>query len=127
MREVFAAKQTNPFADTDWAARHRSSSAIPSNRVRSASGAAAVPRRQSFQGAWKVAIVADAHRLNVAAANALLKTLEEPPPDSLIILLTSRPSSLLSTVRSRCQKVPFEPYPDRPGAHPGGIAARGAR
>ncbi len=47
-------------------------------------------RLQAFQGPWKVAIVGDAHRLNAAAANAFLKTLEEPPADT-VIMLTSTP------------------------------------
>jgi DNA polymerase-3 subunit delta' len=113
VREVFAAKQANPFADIGLGGTSQIVIGNPEQPgPLSVRGLLQFLRRQSFQGAWKVAIVADAHRLNVAAANAFLKTLEEPPPDSLIILLTSRPSSLLSTVRSRCQKVPFEPYPD---------------
>jgi len=69
-------------------------------------------RLQSFQGRWKVAIVADAHRMNASAANAFLKTLEEPPPGSLIMMLTSSTAGLLPTILSRCQKVVFEPYPE---------------
>jgi DNA polymerase-3 subunit delta' len=47
--------------------------------------------------------------LNEASSNALLKTLEEAPPTTHIILITSRPSSLLPTIRSRCQTVRFAP------------------
>jgi DNA polymerase III subunit delta' len=47
--------------------------------------------------------------MNDAAANALLKTLEEPSPTSHIFLVTSRPDSLLQTIRSRCQTVRFAP------------------
>ncbi|MBF0152271.1 MAG: DNA polymerase III subunit delta' [Magnetococcales bacterium] len=57
----------------------------------------------------KVAIVDDAALMNETAANALLKTLEEPPASSLLILNTSRPGSLLPTIRSRCQAVRFFP------------------
>ena len=67
-------------------------------------------RRRPFQGRSKVAIVADAHRLRAAGANAFLKTLEEPPADALILLLTSVRSAVLPTIQSRCQIVPFEPY-----------------
>jgi DNA polymerase-3 subunit delta' len=61
--------------------------------------------RTSFRQGYKIAIVDPAHQMTVAAANSLLKTLEEPSRDSLLILLTSRPSALLATIRSRCQRV----------------------
>jgi DNA polymerase-3 subunit delta' len=57
----------------------------------------------------KVVIIEDADRLVPAAANAFLKTLEEPPPDSVIILISSRAASLLPTVLSRCQRINFGP------------------
>lgn len=50
----------------------------------------------------KVAIVYEADRMNVAAANIFLKTLEEPPASTTIVLLTTRPYALLPTIRSRC-------------------------
>lgn len=59
----------------------------------------------------KVYIIDDAHILTRDAANCLLKTLEEPPLDSLLILVTANPAVLLSTVRSRCQKIEFKPLP----------------
>ncbi|MFH2203522.1 MAG: AAA family ATPase [Elusimicrobiota bacterium] len=68
---------------------------------------------RSAPGRWKVAILENAHLLVPAAANALLKTLEEPPPRTLWLLATHRPDELLSTVRSRCQEVPFMPPPIR--------------
>ena len=54
-------------------------------------------------------IIDDAEKMNDAAANALLKTLEEPPPTTYIFLITSRPDSLLPTIRSRCQTIRFAP------------------
>ncbi len=54
-------------------------------------------------------IIDEAEKMNDAAANALLKTLEEPSTTSHIFLLTSRPNSLLQTIRSRCQTVRFAP------------------
>jgi len=54
------------------------------------------------RGARKVAVVYDADRMNVATANAFLKTLEEPPADSTLLLLSTRPYDLLDTIRSRC-------------------------
>lgn len=62
-----------------------------------------------FEGATRVFLVDDAHKLNDAASNALLKTLEEPPPTSLVILITSHPAALLPTIRSRCQSIRFSP------------------
>ncbi|HAS53987.1 MAG: DNA polymerase III subunit delta' [Nitrospirae bacterium GWC2_57_13] len=66
-----------------------------------------------FEGLKKVLIVDGADALNQAAANAFLKTLEEPPGEALIILVTSRPASLLPTIRSRCQEVTFRPFSRR--------------
>jgi DNA polymerase-3 subunit delta' len=62
-----------------------------------------------FEGRARVFIVEDADKLNENSANALLKILEEPPPTSHIILLTSRPAWLLPTIRSRCQTIRFSP------------------
>ncbi len=58
-------------------------------------------------------IIDDADKMNDAASNALLKTLEEPPPTSHIFLITSRPDSLLPTIRSRCQMLRFSPVSSR--------------
>lgn len=55
------------------------------------------------KGDRKVALVYEVDRLNASAANAFLKTLEEPPLNTTILLLTTRPYSLLATIRSRCQ------------------------
>ena len=65
--------------------------------------------RSPIEGARKVIIVYDAERLrfNDQAANKLLKTLEEPPPTALIVLVTAGPDQLLPTIRSRCQRVDF--------------------
>lgn len=59
----------------------------------------------------KVCIVSEADRMNQAAANAFLKTLEEPPGSALIILLSSAPTALLPTIISRCQRLRFTPLP----------------
>jgi DNA polymerase-3 subunit delta' len=59
----------------------------------------------SMRGGYRVAIVTPAHLMTVNAQNALLKTLEEPAPRTLLVLITSRPSGLLATLRSRCQRV----------------------
>ncbi len=65
-----------------------------------------------FEGRFKIVIVDECERMNHNAQNAFLKTLEEPPPDSLIILLSSRSDSLLPTLRSRCRVVEFGALPE---------------
>jgi DNA polymerase-3 subunit delta' len=65
------------------------------------------------EGRALVFIVRDADELTQQAANALLKTLEEPHKNTHFVLLTSRPSRLLDTVRSRTLPVRFAPLPDR--------------
>jgi DNA polymerase-3 subunit delta' len=62
-----------------------------------------------FEGRRRVVIVDEADALVHPAQNALLKTLEEPPPSSVFILVTSRPHMLLPTVRSRCPQLRFRP------------------
>lgn len=62
-----------------------------------------------YEAAARFFIIDDAHKMNDNAANALLKTLEEPPATSYIFLITSRPDSLLPTIRSRCQMMRFAP------------------
>ncbi|MET0089134.1 MAG: DNA polymerase III subunit delta' [Candidatus Thiodiazotropha sp.] len=58
---------------------------------------------------YKVIAIEPAHRMNHAAANSLLKTLEEPTSGTIILLLTDQPARLLPTIRSRCQAVAFHP------------------
>ncbi len=63
----------------------------------------------SHEGGFKVAVIDPADTLNRFAANALLKTLEEPPPRTLIVLLAAQPSRLPATLISRCQRVRVRP------------------
>jgi DNA polymerase-3 subunit delta' len=65
-----------------------------------------------YSGRRKVAIIDDADYLNKEGANCLLKTLEEPPPKSLLILIGTSEQRQLPTIRSRCQVVRFQPLPD---------------
>lgn len=62
-----------------------------------------------YEAPRKACIIDPAERLNISSANSLLKTLEEPPGNALIILLTENAGMLLSTVRSRCQLIRFAP------------------
>ncbi len=66
----------------------------------------------SHGGGYKVAIIDPADKMNVSAANSLLKTLEEPTPNTILILVRSRLDTLPATVASRCQRVRFS-IPDR--------------
>ncbi len=68
-------------------------------------------QQHAFQAAQRVAIVADSQRLNTSAANAFLKTLEEPPEDAVIILLATGTEGMLPTILSRCQEIRVQPWP----------------
>ena len=62
-------------------------------------------QQRAAEGKWKIAVFMDAERMNDEAANAFLKTLEEPPGQCLLILSTSQPDQLLQTIISRCVRV----------------------
>ena len=62
-------------------------------------------RLTAGEGGWRVVIIDSADDMNVSAANALLKVLEEPPPNALLLLVCHNPGRLLPTIRSRCQKL----------------------
>lgn len=61
--------------------------------------------QSAFSGGWKVAVILNADRMTDPAANALLKTLEEPPAKSILLLISNEPQSLLPTISSRCQRI----------------------
>jgi DNA polymerase-3 subunit delta' len=62
---------------------------------------------RNYEARYKVFIINDAHNLNSESANAFLKTLEEPPKNSVIILVTDKPRVIFRTIISRCQNVKF--------------------
>jgi len=64
-----------------------------------------------MEGGWRVALIKPAEDMHPAAANALLKTLEEPPARHLLVLTAVREADLFPTVVSRCQKLTFTPLP----------------
>ena len=64
-----------------------------------------------FMGGRKIVLIDDADYLNPEGANCLLKTLEEPPPRSVLILIGTSPAKQLPTIRSRCQLIRFRPLP----------------
>lgn len=90
-----------------WDAKtKRHTTAIPIDEVR---------RLRQFLGhkaeerQWRVVVVDTADDLNSAAANAILKSLEEPPPRTVFLLLSAEPGRLLPTIRSRCRLLPLQP------------------
>lgn len=68
--------------------------------------------RSAIEGKAKVFIIEDAERMNLAAANALLKVLEEPPSGVVFILMTGRPEDLPETIVSRCRRLDFSLLPE---------------
>jgi len=101
--------ETHKHVDTLWIEPQSKSRKIKVDEVR-----ALVHRvsQTSFEGGWKAGIILAADCMNPSAANALLKTLEEPPAKTLILLVTNSPQALLPTIISRCQKLvlPEENY-----------------
>lgn len=85
---------------------------LPYNRnilVDAVRGLEAQAHFRPYEARARVFIIENADKMNDAASNALLKTLEEPAPTSYLILVSSRPDSLLQTIRSRCQMIRFAP------------------
>jgi DNA polymerase-3 subunit delta' len=82
---------------------------IPIGAVRAAGTAL---HATAAMGGWRVVLVDGAERLNRNAANALLKSLEEPPAAAVILLVSSRPAQVAATLRSRCAKLALARLPD---------------
>lgn len=99
----------NPYTlDTTWVRPEESSSSIKVDQIR---GLQQTILQTSMAGGKKIAIIQLAEQMNASASNALLKVLEEPPGDSLLLLLTENPSLLLPTIISRCQRFIFSAPP----------------
>ena len=102
-------KELSRFSD-DASTRNRKLTSIPVEVLREH---LLEPAHRSPQlGSRKIFVLDEAELLNPAGQNVLLKTLEEPPPGTFLILVTSSGERLLPTVRSRCQRVGFQPLPD---------------
>ncbi len=112
-RALFAAKQEDPFFRPPFA-----STAFVAIGDSEHPGPMTVRhlirflQQHPFQAERRIAVVADSRRLNQAAANAFLKTLEEPPGGAVIILLATGTEGMLPTILSRCQEVRVNPWPD---------------
>lgn len=70
--------------------------------------------KTAAEGGYRVCIVDAADDMNINAANALLKILEEPPPNAVLMLISHAPGSLLPTIRSRCRRLPLKPLEEAP-------------
>ncbi|HEU4532194.1 MAG TPA: DNA polymerase III subunit delta' [Steroidobacteraceae bacterium] len=88
--------------DFRWIEREEDAKQLKVEQVRDLAAALAL---KSYRGGYKAAVIAEADAMNANAANALLKTLEEPPPATLLVLVSSRPSRLPATILSRCQRI----------------------
>ncbi len=73
----------------------------------------ALAARSPIEASAKVLIIQQAETMNPSSANALLKVLEEPPRDTVFILITERPEELPDTIVSRCRRIDFAPLPPR--------------
>jgi DNA polymerase-3 subunit delta' len=94
--------EAHTHPDVLWVEPEKKSRAISIAQVRGLQGRVF---QTTSQGGWKACVIVSADRMGVAAANAFLKTLEEPPPRSLFLLLSDSPNALLPTIVSRCQWV----------------------
>jgi DNA polymerase III subunit delta' len=91
-------------ADVHWVRPESKSRVITIDQMRELMQ---VIHLKATEGEYKVAVIVAADRLNVQAANAFLKTLEEPPPKSILILLTTDSQRVLETLLSRCLRLNF--------------------
>jgi DNA polymerase III subunit delta' len=94
----------NDDSSSDKAAKAKPSKEIKVDAVRAV---VAFAQTTAARGRGKVVVVHPAERMNVIAANTLLKTLEEPPGDARFVLSCAAPNALLPTIRSRCQALPL--------------------
>jgi DNA polymerase-3 subunit delta' len=113
--------------DLLWIERGREDTRVRIAQIRAAQQALHL---RAVEGGRRAVVIADAEWLNLEAQNALLRTLEEPPPGTHFVLVTASPSGLAPTVRSRCQRVRFPaarpPAPDSAEA-PESVQALAAR
>lgn len=97
---AMAANHTHP--DLQWIEPQKKSRIISADQIRTLQQQI---YKTAFIAEWKICVIVGADRMQKSAGNILLKTLEEPPENSIFFLLTDSPQFLLSTIRSRCQLV----------------------
>jgi len=101
-------RRVGDHPDLLWVERGQDDTRVRIGQVRALQGEL---RLRSSEGGARVAVLADAEWLNQEAQNALLRTLEEPPPRTTLVLVTASAAGLLATVRSRCQRYAFPAGP----------------
>ncbi|HET7730122.1 MAG TPA: DNA polymerase III subunit delta' [Usitatibacter sp.] len=106
--EATADDESEPSAEADAKADKPRSLVIKIDQIRAVADFISL---STHRAGFKVLVIRPAETLHPAAANALLKTLEEPPAGTLIVLVTDRPSRLLATLRSRCRKLALHTPP----------------
>src|SRR5690554_815816 len=106
--EAVALEEGEGGEESESAARKTPSREIRVEQIRSLSGWFGTA---THRGGWGVAVLYPAHAMNLIAANALLKVLEEPPPHTVFLLVTDTPDQLLPTIVSRCRRLPL-PVPE---------------
>jgi len=94
------AEQKHP--DVSWLEPHSTGRQILAEEVRALTQQLS---RTSYQGGWQAGIILAADRMNTNSANAFLKTLEEPPPQCLLLLVSDATHSLIPTIVSRCHRI----------------------
>ena len=97
-----ALSRAGSHPDLHWLRRPEDRKSIGVDAVRDACEQLAMT---SLRGGYRIAVVAPADLMTTSAQNAFLKTLEEPAPRTLLVLVTARPSRLAATLRSRCQRI----------------------
>jgi hypothetical protein len=88
--------------DVVWIEPEKKSRAVGIERIRELQR---LVYQTAMSGTWKAVVLVDADRLGEAAANAFLKTLEEPPAHCLFLLLSDSPQAIMATILSRCQRI----------------------
>ncbi len=113
--QSFDGPTTNPCGKCDQCRQITDGSALDIIEIDAASNTGVENIREIIERArfaptqarWKVYVIDECHMLSTAASNALLKTIEEPPPRVVFILATTNPEKVLNTIQSRCQKFDF--------------------
>ena len=98
-------RHVGDHADLFWVERGPDDTRVRIGQIRELQNAL---RLRSTEGGRRAAVIADAEWMNQEAQNALLRVLEEPPPQTTLVLATRTSAGLLATVRSRCQRLSFE-------------------
>lgn len=102
--DAVAAQEGEVSEDNESQAKKTPSREIRVEQMRALSGWFSTA---THRGGWRVAVIYPAQAMNVITANALLKVLEEPPPNTMFLLTTDAPERLLPTIVSRCRRLPL--------------------